>query len=29
MQLQAVVKREADPQSAAQALLGWNQERQK
>jgi LAO/AO transport system kinase len=29
MQLQAVVKREADPQSAAQALLGWNKERQK
>ncbi len=28
-QLQAVVKREADPQSAAQALLGWNKERQK
>ena len=29
MQLQAVVKREADPQSAAQTLLGWNKERQK
>ena len=28
-QLQAVVKRESDPQSAAQALLGWNKERQK
>jgi LAO/AO transport system kinase len=28
-QLQAVVKREADPQSAAQVLLGLNKERQK
>jgi LAO/AO transport system kinase len=28
-QLQAVVKREIDPQAAAHALLGWNQERQK
>jgi LAO/AO transport system kinase len=28
-QLQAVVKREADPHSAAQALLGLNKERQK
>jgi LAO/AO transport system kinase len=28
-QLQAVVKRESDPQAAAQALLGWNKERQK
>lgn len=28
-QLQAVVKREADPQAAAYALLGWNKERQK
>ena len=27
--LQAVVKREADPQAAAHALLGWNKERQK
>ena len=27
--LQAVVKREADPQAAAQALLGWNKARQK
>jgi LAO/AO transport system kinase len=28
-QLQAVVKREADPQAAAHALLGWNKERRK
>jgi LAO/AO transport system kinase len=28
-QLQAVVKREADPQAAAHALLGWNQETRK
>ena len=28
-QLQAVVKREADPQAAAHALLGWNKETQK
>lgn len=28
-QLQAVVKRESDPQSAAQTLLGWNKARQK
>jgi LAO/AO transport system kinase len=28
-QLQAVVKREADPQAAAHALLGWNKEAQK
>lgn len=28
-QLQAVVNREADPQAAAQVLLGWNNERQK
>jgi LAO/AO transport system kinase len=27
--LQAVVRREADPQAAAHALLGWNAERQK
>jgi LAO/AO transport system kinase len=28
-QLQAVVKRESDPQAAAHVLLGWNKERQK
>ena len=28
-QLQAVVKRESDPQAAAHALLGWNKETQK
>lgn len=28
-QLQAVMKRESDPQAAAHALLGWNKERQK
>lgn len=28
-QLQAVMKRESDPQTAAHALLGWNKERQK
>jgi LAO/AO transport system kinase len=28
-QLQAVVKREADPQAAAHVLLGWNKETQK